>query len=215
MALIAKSNGGGKDYPPCPGGNHPARCYGVIDLGTQMDGMPGKPPKPTHKVRLMFEIPGETYIFDDKEGPQPYTLSKKFTLSLGEKATLRKDLENWRNKKFTEEELAGFDIGKVLKAPCMLTVVHSEKLKDGAKKVYANIGNISAMPKGLQCGEAVNKPILYSIEDGIGGSFDDLPEWIQEEVKRATEFKVKPPTTHTAEGGNDESPEEEDNEQPF
>jgi len=37
-------------------------------------------------------------------------ISKRYTMSLGEQSTLRKDLESWRGKKFTPEELQGFDL---------------------------------------------------------------------------------------------------------
>src|SRR3990167_3685661 len=59
-----------------------------------------------HQVVLAFEV-AETA----DEGPfagNRMTISKFYTLSLSEKANLRKDLEGWRGKSFTESELEGF-----------------------------------------------------------------------------------------------------------
>jgi hypothetical protein len=71
---------------------HLARCYRVVDLGTQKSEYLGTV-KHLPKVMLQFEVHGE----DEAGKPivtaknEPMTISKNFTLSLAEKATLRKD----------------------------------------------------------------------------------------------------------------------------
>ncbi|MHA1379626.1 MAG: hypothetical protein ACTSRG_14730 [Candidatus Helarchaeota archaeon] len=47
-------------------------------------------------------------------------------MSLHAKATMRKFLESWRGKKFTKEELEGFDLQKILGKPCQLQIIHSD-----------------------------------------------------------------------------------------
>ncbi len=79
---------------------------------------------------------------------------KRYTLSLHENASLRKDLENWRGKKFTEEELQGFDLEKLLGVNALITVVHSQGA-DG--KTYSNIAAVSKLMKGMAPLEAQNK----------------------------------------------------------
>src|SRR5208337_1405024 len=71
---------------------------------------------------------------------------KRYTLSLHEKAALRKDLESWRGRTFTEEELKGFDVENVLDVPCLLNVIHNGT----SGTVYANVSGIMKLPKSMQ-----------------------------------------------------------------
>ena len=111
MALIARESGGGGTFTPVPPGMYLARCYRIVDLGTQKSEYLGQV-KNLPKVMLQFEVHGE----DDAGKPlvttkgEPMSISKNFTLSLAEKATLRKDLQTWRGKEFTADELRGFQI---------------------------------------------------------------------------------------------------------
>jgi hypothetical protein len=97
-------------------------------------------------IRLVWEI--------DELGAdgQPFTVSQKYTASLHEKSRLRHDLESWRGRKFTTEELKGFDVENVLGANCQINVVHATK--EG--KTYANIASIVPQAKG-QARMAVSK----------------------------------------------------------
>ena len=40
----------------------------------------------------------------------PMTINKSYTVSLHDKASLRKDLAAWRGKDFSDEEAKGFDV---------------------------------------------------------------------------------------------------------
>ena len=59
------------------------------------------------------------------EDGRPFAVSKTYTASLFEAAALRKDLESWRGKSFTEEELGGFDISKLLGCTARIEVGHT------------------------------------------------------------------------------------------
>ena len=115
----------------------------------------------------------------DKDGEVhegPMTIGRFYTASLSEKATLRRDLENWRGKSFTKEELAGFDLFKILGTACQIMVAHNTS--DG--KTYANITGIMGLKKGDQRPAAENKLVKYSPSEQE--MFDDLPKWLQEKV---------------------------------
>ena len=150
MALIASSSG--KTFTPVPACNHIGRCYRVIDLGTQMSEFQGKKRK-ARKVMIGFELFGE----DDEGTPllledgRPMSISKRYTLSLSEKAILRADLESWRGRAFTDDELAGFDLKHLLGVYALVNVKHDTR--DG--KTYANIASLSPLPKAMRA----NKPI--------------------------------------------------------
>src|SRR6185369_175718 len=62
------------------------------------------------------------------------------------KAKLRKDLEAWRGRIFTFDELAGFDLESVIDVPCLLSVVHRQGSKGGK---FANVGAVMKLPKGM------------------------------------------------------------------
>lgn len=120
MALVAS----GKTYTPAPDGVHTAVCVDVVDKG-MVEGQWGS----KHKCRIVWEIAATM------EDGRRFTIGKTYTVSLHEKSTLYKDLKGWRSKPFTADELRGFDLEKVIGAPCQLVVTHDEV--DGA--TYANI----------------------------------------------------------------------------
>ncbi len=136
MPIIAKDTGGGKEFTPAPGGVHAAVCCDVVDLGVLEVIYSGKTKK-QHKIRIVWQIE------QNMEDGKPFIVQKRYTLSLHEKAALRADLESWRSKPFTEDELHGFDVESVIGAPALLNVV--PEMKDG--KVYANIKSLMRLPK--------------------------------------------------------------------
>jgi hypothetical protein len=190
MALIAKQNGNNKTFEPVPSGVHMAVCYSVIDLGVHYSEKYGKS---AHKVLITWEIPEETIQTD--EGEKPRVISKQYTISLHEKAVLRQHLEAWRNKPFTEEELAGFDLKKVLGTGCQLQVMHREN--NG--KTYAEIASIMALPKGFKMDKPVNKMVYFEMSDGnatrILNEMASLHDWQQQRIKESETYKelVNPP----------------------
>jgi hypothetical protein len=85
MGLIAKNSGGGGGFTPVPPGMHLARCYRVIDLGTQSGTFQGVVTKKP-KVMFQFEVhseddAGNSLVTDKGE---PMSISKNFSLSLAE-----------------------------------------------------------------------------------------------------------------------------------
>lgn len=181
MGIMAKESGGG-GYEPVEEGMHQAVCYGVYDLGTQFNERYNNS---QHKVLLCWEFPEIRVAFekDGKEFDLPKAIYKEYTLSLGEKANLRKDLQTWRGKSFTKEELLGFDITKLLGVNCLIQVVHNES----GGKVYANISTIVPVPQ-KQWVNPENEPRYYSIEEGMDLP-ENTPKWIQDKILNSQEFK--------------------------
>ncbi len=171
-----------KQLPPA--GTHVARCFSIIDMGTQTSEYMGES-KDLHKVRVTWELPEEKAVFKEENGEQPFVLSKDYTLSLYEKANLRKDLESWRGKQFTEQELMGFDISRLIGVPCLLSVVHKTTDKG---KTFANISSVSSLAKGMKCPEQINPSVEYSINDKDNDVFRSFPEWLQKKIEEAHEW---------------------------
>src|SRR5215469_5879253 len=102
-------------FSPCPEGSFIAICYRIVDLGTQEVVFQGHA-KYTRQLLLSWELPEE--LMSDG---RPFTISKKYTYSSHPKASLRKDLESWRGKRFSDDEIEGFDIGNLIGVGCMLS----------------------------------------------------------------------------------------------
>lgn len=129
MPIIASQPA--SNFTPCPEGLHQAVCVDVVDLGLKSGAFGEK-----HKVELRWQTETE-----HEDTHRRFLLRKWYTLSLHEKANLRKDLEAWRGRKFTEAELQGFDLEKLINVNCQLQVIHNIT-DDG--KVYDNVQAIVA-----------------------------------------------------------------------
>lgn len=186
MAMTFPVGGGGGDFKRAPSGSHIAVCNLVADCGMQ----PGSAqfPAPKRKVYLRFEIPDERveYEKDGRKMEGPLTIGKFYTASMNEKATLRKHLESWRGKAFTDEEAAEFDVGKLLGVACMLTVVEEDR--DG--KSYSNISGIGKLPRSINTPVAEND-LIYFDEDSGQKQYDALPPWLREKIDK----QIRQPST--------------------
>ena len=196
MGLKASDNGGG-NFKPVPPGSYIARCISVIDLGTQVsNGKFGE--KAAHKVRLSWEVFGD----DDDGQPlvvndMPMTVSKEYTVSLHEKAALRRDLAAWRGRDFTDEERRGFDIDKLLGVYALINVTHDTGSNG---KTYANIAGIAPIPKAMAASKPAGVHPLTRLDlDAPDMSvFEALPEWLQKRIEAAPEWGRKPDATTTS-----------------
>lgn len=196
MAIIVKETGTPqKQVSP---GSHLAICYRIVDAGTVHDKVYDKE---RHRVILTWEIPGETIEID--KVAKPMSISVTYTASLQEKSTLRKHLEMWRGKAFTKEELEGFELGKVLGVPCLLSVIHDEKGR-------AKVAGIMAPPRGTPRNEPYNPMVEYSVSEGDNTVFRTLPDWLQERVTESGEWAA--PAARKEAGG---APATEAIEEPF
>jgi len=185
--LTARNEGGERIL--IPAGTHVARCYGIIDLGTQYSEKFGNW---SHKVQFQWELPNES--MDDG---RPLAISKKYTISLNEKANLRHDLESWLGRSITpQEEKEGFALGSMLGAPCLLSVIHA----DSNGKTYANIAGVMSVPKGTTVPDQSNPAVSYDVENGRDAVYTKLPDWIKNIIEESKEFKgADEPETEEAE----------------
>jgi hypothetical protein len=167
-----------KEFRRVPEGVHPAICNMVVDCGVQ----PGGKYAPRRQVYVRWEIPSQRVEWTDSEGNTregPMNIGKFYTASLSEKATLRRDLENWRGRPFTEEELAGFDLFRILGTACQLMVVHTTN----GGETYANVSGVMSFPKGAQKPLPENRLVRFSPEDPQ--QFQELPRWLREKIEAA------------------------------
>jgi len=198
MKLPKPSEGG--SFELVPAGNHLGVCWQVIDIGTQ-ETTYNDEVKHARKVIIGWELPEETMA----DG-RPFVVSRKYTFSVHEKATFRKHLESWRGKKFTDEDFGddGFDIRLLIGKACFVNVVHNQV----GERTYANIESIAQLPKGMQAPKLVNNALYFSLEPSEFQPtvFASLPEWLQEQIQKAPEWKhvdIQDKMAHVADDGDD------------
>lgn len=122
--------------PPINEGTYGGRCIWVIDLGTQASDF-----GPKHKVLIGWELPEVQRTFGERT--EPAIVHKFYTASLAEKSNLRRDLELWRGRAFTDAELRGLDLSR-----------------------------------------------LIDLSDLNYTAFDELPNWIKEQIQKSAEWQA-------------------------
>ena len=167
-------------YTPIDPGLWPAVCVAVIDLGTSDDTYMGET-KSRPKVAVGWEIHAE------KEGkPVKELMWKIYTSSLHEKSTLRKHLESWRGRKFTNNELIEFDFYKMVGAPCLINVIH--EVKDDS--VRAKIESILTSKDKV---DAEHPKWFFSFQDAELNMevFNALPDFLKQIIERSFEWDYR------------------------
>jgi len=188
MSLVVKA-GSESNFIPVPAGMHLARCTRIIDLGTQKSEYMGTV-KHLKKLMMQFEVHGE-----DAEGNptvttkgDPMIISKSYTATLADKASLRKDLETWRGKPFTPQEKDGFELKNVLGQWAMITVGQSEN--NG--KTYTNILNVNPVPANIKkvgLPEGKNELKIFDINDPDMALFESFSDGLKSKIKLSPEWE--------------------------
>lgn len=177
MAIYATNKG--SDFEPAPEGLHRAVCCDVVELGIIDTGFGRK-----RMIQIRWQIE------ERRKDGKPFLVLQRYAPSTHPKANLRRDLESWRGKKFTEEEVQKFDVESILGKNCQLNVVHRPRAEGG---VWANVTAIVPPAKNL--------PALQ---------VDSYDRVCNREGYRAPELEQE-----TQEYEYREVPEQEDDEVPF
>lgn len=181
--VLTESNGAG--FEPVPPGTYPAVCYMMVGIGEQFSERFQNSSK---QLVIGWQIPSETIEIEGKV--EPRIVTKQYTASLNTKANLRSDLIAWRGRDFTDEELSGFDIRKIVGAPCMLSVINKTS---SSGKVFANVAGILALPKGMPKPElsSPNDVVIYDLETDPLSGIEKLPKWIVDRIKKSSTYEER------------------------
>jgi len=145
----------------------------VVDLGLVEVTFQGKTQR-RHKVVLVWQI---DEVMDNN---QPFLCRRRYSNSLHEMASLRRDLASWRGRDFSEQELLGFDLETLIGVGCLLNVIH--ETKNG--QVFANVNSIMKLPKNMTAPmprdyvRVVDRPQgaqADGAEDGLAASDEEIP----------------------------------------
>lgn len=167
--------------PPVEPGIYIAVCVHSIDLGEQLIEKKGEAPRLNNQVTLTFELVGETMEVDGKTRARD--LSRTFNVCYSKNGALRKFVQSWLGKAFSDEAFAEFDTNDLVGRAAQLSVIHSENGE------YANIDAALPLPKGMPAPKATLPLIRFDLEPWDAAAFQALPDWARDRVKRSTQYQ--------------------------
>jgi len=180
------------DYERCPSGVFLARCYRILDIGTQKSSFQG-----VDKLLRQVVFSWEVHAQNDEGRPlftkdnRLFSIQEYYTLSWSEKSNLRKALQSWRGRPFSSEEMQKFDLKNVLGAWCMLNIIDKQRDNGG---VISKVGSISPVPPMIRQNglpEKRNKDQLFSLDDPDMEIFESLSDSLKEKIRNSPEWKRK------------------------
>jgi hypothetical protein len=167
MAIVVTE---GSTFEPHPEGQFRAVCVDVVERHAVPTAF-----GPKNKVRIVWQTE------ENREDGKPFLASSSFNASLHEQSRLRPFLEAWRGRKFTAEELKGFDLDKLVGVNALIQITHTNK--DG--KTYDNVTAIFKPMRGM---EALQSREYVRVQDRqpVGTvaehkSFEDFPDALRED----------------------------------
>ena len=165
--------------PPVEPGVYMAVCIGCVDLGEQYNETFKNH---SNKCLYIFELVGETIEVDGEIKPRQ--LSKEFTISSSNKSNLRKFIESWNGKSYTDDDFMELDLFDQIGKSCQLNVVLNDT------KEYANIDNLMPLPRGVPAFTTETPAVRWDMNAWNDEVFKTLPEWIQDKIKKSTEYSM-------------------------
>ncbi len=137
------------------------------------------------------------------EDGRPFGVFKTYTASLFEAAALRKDLESWRGKSFSEQELKGFDITNLIGCTARIEVGHTAPTDfspGGKPKILA----LREPREGVKKVDTINDVVIFDLDvylDDFRGKqspeskamcdiFFGLPTWQQGDIEKSYEYQA-------------------------
>lgn len=195
MSLIVREPKGSSIVPLEPG-VYMAKCYLVADIGEQYfkykDREGWKP-----KVVIGWEIEDEFIEIDGQL--QPRTVHQFYSQSLDKRSSLRQDLETWRGRPFSAEELEGFNLVSVVGAGCQLQLENNTNEASG--KTYTNIKAIMALPKGMKLAPPSQR-IIFDTDTDLD-KLHSMPKLVQDMVAKSKQMQPEEEKPFADEPGND------------
>lgn len=172
--------------PPVPAGQYLAVCVGVFDLGEQYSE---KYKNYSPKLMITFDIPAVTIEVEGKQ--EPRQLSREFTISGKSNSNLRAFISSWNGVQYSDEAFGEFDPLTQIGKPAMINVLLNETGE------YANIDTIMPLFPGLTAPTTATPRKTWDMDHWDDNVFKDLPGWVQDKIKKSTQYQKEhaPDTT--------------------
>lgn len=137
------ARGSESKFKPHPDGQFVGQCVDTVDLGEHVHTFAGDESYLEHRCAMVFrtgEVNAETGDYID--------VNKEFTVSMGDRANLRKFLEQWRGRPYTAEQIkAGVPLDKLTGNHALLTI--AQKPNKAGTRIYAEITACVGIPKQM------------------------------------------------------------------
>lgn len=171
--------------PTVDAGMYLGICIGAIDLGEQYSDMYKTY---SNKLLFVFEFPSETIEVDGKQ--EPKQLSREFNITSKVGSKFRDFISSWNGKAYSDDEFKELEIFDQLGKACLLNVVLNEA-GDSSK-----IETAVPLMKGMVAPTASAEFIKWDMDAWDDELFKKLPEWVQEKIKKSTQYqKLHAPET--------------------
>lgn len=164
--------------PPVAPGVYLGICIGVIDLGKQYSE---KFKNYRNEAQIIWELVGETVEVDGEQKPRQ--LSRTFSMATSKKSNLRCFISSWNGIQYSDEQFQEFDLFDQVGKACQLNVV----LNDTGE--YANVDSVIPLAKGMPAPTTQTPPIYWTMDQWTDDGFAALPEWVQEKIKKSTQYQ--------------------------
>lgn len=130
-------------FKPHPDGQYVGQCVDTIDLGEHVHTFAGDDSYLEQRCALVFRT-GEK----NPDTGEYIDVNKEFTVSMGDRANLRKFLEQWRGKAYTVDQIkAGVSLDRLTGNPGLLTI--AQKPNKAGTRIYAEITACVGIPKQM------------------------------------------------------------------
>ena len=205
MGLTVSNSGG--EYENLEPGRYKATCFKLVDAGTREESYQDGPLRKRHIVYVYWEVTHKQEVDSGEErweevrmaDGRPFSASKKYTASLNENAALFKDLKSWRGRPFTDADLAGFELPKVLGVTAELEMIKQNKDTDKVK-----VEGVYKPEGGMKKTQTINGLHSFDIDvysqEFVGKSssesklmcdmIEDMPPWMQEMIEESFEVRA-------------------------
>ena len=161
-----------------PVGTHTGICFKIIDFGTHESDYPGSTAK-NREIKIWWELP-DALMQDGR----PFAVGKDYTVSLGDKANLAKDLKSWG---VWDGQTDDFDISSLLGKACNLSIIGKTSAKGND---YVVVSAVMALKESETVPEQVNESFIFDLDSFDAEKFDGLSDYHKEKIVKSPEYAV-------------------------
>lgn len=193
-------------------GAHRARCFAIIDMGTNL-----KSPYPKREIMTCFECvePQDIKVFSEEKGPQPKMAKIRHGIKVEEDGSFSINWEKSNIGKFyadflgeerlTQKVIESWDFTAMINKTGNVVIQHVKDKKD-PKKIYDNISGAYPPTEGQKYPKLQNNAMIISIDDECmyydvasgkttkGTIQDVMPliwPWLQKALGATPEYKAR------------------------
>lgn len=149
-----------------PMGLQMCNIYGVVAIGTHLEGYQGAQPTPKTKILIALEFPQHKREFYEGEGFKSASLFQEMVFAAyTDKSKLRKIIEAACQRKVSDDEARDFDCTKLLGCNIMVNVTHYQKKDGNMGEKIESFASIVGMPTPIGYAPENDKWLFYLDKD--------------------------------------------------